>query len=86
MLDAARANARDATSFRSLSTEQINWTPDAREWSIGQCFDHMLLSHEPYVLIEGVLRGDRRARPWERMPLLPALFGRLPTLTRRLFA
>lgn len=78
ILEAAQVNARAATSFGLLSAEQINWTPDAREWTIGQCFHHLILSHEPFTaILDGVLKGDRRVRLWERIPFVPALFGRL---------
>jgi len=64
--------------FGGLSAEQVNWKPGAGEWSIGQCFDHLVISNRPYVQIfEEILAGQRRSRIWERMPLLPHLFGRL---------
>jgi hypothetical protein len=65
-------------AFGGLSGEQVNWKPGAGEWSVGQCFDHLILSNRPYVpIFEGVLAGRRRPRAWERVPLLPRLFGRL---------
>ena len=64
--------------FGRLSAEQINWKPSEREWSIGQCFDHLIISNRPYVpIFEEILAGRRRRRIWERMPLLPRLFGGL---------
>jgi len=62
--------------FAHLTTEQINWKPGAGEWSIGQCFDHLIISNRPYFsIIEDVRQGKKKQRLWERMPLLPALFG-----------
>src|SRR5437867_12903656 len=70
--------------FGGLSGEQVNWKPGAGEWSIGQCFDHLIISNRPYVQIfEEILAGQRRSRVWERMPLLPRLFGRLLIQTLR---
>jgi DinB superfamily len=70
--------------FARLSDEQLNWKPSEREWSIGQCFDHLIISNRPYVQIfEEVLAGRRRPRLWERMPLLPRLFGTLLINTLR---
>jgi hypothetical protein len=64
--------------FGRLSGEQVNWKPRAGEWSIGQCFDHLIISNRPYVpIFEEILAGRRRPRLWERMPLLPRLFGTL---------
>jgi hypothetical protein len=76
----------DATRavFGRLSGEQVNWKPSEGEWSIGQCFDHLIISNRPYVhLFEEILAGHRRQRFWERVPLLPRLFGRLLINTLR---
>ena len=60
------------------SAAQINWKPSEEEWSIGQCFDHLIISNRPYFsIVDKILQGERRPRLWERMPLLPALFARL---------
>jgi len=70
--------------FGRLSGEQLNWKPGEGEWSIGQCFDHLVISNRPYVQIfDEILAGRRRQRVWERMPLLPRLFGRLLINTLR---
>jgi len=70
--------------FGRLSGEQVNWKPGEREWSIGQCFDHLIISNRPYVQIfEEILAGRRRRRVWERVPLLPGVFGRLLINTLR---
>ena len=70
--------------FGRLSGEQVNWKPSEGEWSIGQCFDHLIISNRPYVrTFEEILAGRRRQRVWERMPLLPRLFGRLLINTLR---
>jgi hypothetical protein len=71
-------------AFGSLSAQQINWTPRPGEWSIGQCFDHVIISNRPYVpIVEAILEGRRRPRAWERLPLLPRLFGKLIINTLR---
>jgi DinB family protein len=65
-------------TFGGLSSEQINWKPSPGEWSIAQCLEHLILLNTPYFpQIEAIVAGKRRPRLWERMPLLPALFGRL---------
>jgi hypothetical protein len=63
-------------AFGQLSAEQINWKLSATEWSIGQCFDHLIVSNRPFfTIVEEVRQGSRRRRVWERMPLLPRVFG-----------
>src|SRR5262249_49387090 len=60
------------------SAEQINWKPSEDEWSIGQCFDHLIIANRPFLtVIEEIQQGRRRRRAWERVPLLPRLFGKL---------
>ena len=64
--------------FGHLSGEQLNWKPGPEEWSVGQCFDHVVISNRPYQpIFEEILAGRRRRRFRERVPLLPRLFGRL---------
>src|SRR5262245_15508046 len=71
-------------AFGRLSAAQVNWTPRAGEWSIGQCFDHLIISDRPYFqIIEEIREGRRRQRAWERMPLLPRFFGKLIINTLR---
>lgn len=73
-----------ARAFGPLSARQINWKPSPDEWSVGQCFDHLVLSNRPYeAIIRDVLDGRRRPRAWERVPLLPRLFGGLLISTLR---
>jgi hypothetical protein len=65
-------------AFGKLSAPQVNWTPGAGEWSIGQCFDHLIISNRPFFqIIEEVLEGRQRRRAWERMPMLLRFFGKL---------
>jgi len=84
LAEASRIAEETKRVFGGLSGEQVNWKPGAGEWSIGQCFDHLVISNRPYVQIfEEILAGQRRSRVWERMPLLPHLFGRLLITTLR---
>lgn len=71
---------RDETRarFGQLSPAQLNWKRSPEEWSVGQCFDHLILTNRPYFpLIEKIAAGQKPGRLWERMPLLPGLFGKL---------
>jgi hypothetical protein len=79
VLAEGRRLADEATgAFGQLSPEQVNWKPSEGEWSIGQCFDHLIRSNQAFVpIIEAILGGGRRQSAWERIPLLPSFFGRL---------
>jgi len=70
--------------FGQLSAEQINWNPSVKEWSIGQCFDHLIISNRSLItVIDEIRQGTRRRRAWEHVPLLPRLFGKLLIRTLR---
>jgi DinB family protein len=70
--------------FGRLSGEQLNWRPSESEWSVGQCFDHLIIANRAYVpLFEDILAGRRPRRVWERVPLLPRVFGTLLINTLR---
>jgi len=71
-------------AFGRLAADQINWKPSEAEWSIAQCFDHLVISNRPYVaIIEEIRAGKRRRSAWERVPLLPRLFGKVLIKTLR---
>jgi hypothetical protein len=49
--------------FGHLSGEQLNWKPGPEEWSVGQCFHHVVISNRPYEpIVEEILAGRRRRR------------------------
>jgi hypothetical protein len=35
-------------TFQPLSKTHLNWQYDSKQWSIGQCFDHLNLTHDYY--------------------------------------
>lgn len=93
-LIAAANNIANETksTFGNLTPLQLNWKPSADRWSVAQCFDHLLTSHEGYLpIIDNVLAGKKRT-VWERMPLLPGLAGKMliksldPANTRKMKA
>lgn len=45
-------------TFEHLTTEQLNWKPDAKTWSIAQNIDHLLVINETYYpVIKAVREG-----------------------------
>lgn len=77
LIDEARAIASEAQkTFGHLSTEQVNWKPHADEWSVAQCFEHLIAINAAYFPhIRKIARGEYRRSLRERLPLLPRLFG-----------
>ena len=84
--------ARDAEQeFGRLSGRQLNWRPDEQRWGVAQCFDHLLSANR--LMIASARRALDASQPrtiWQRLPVLPGMFGRLmirsltPTATRKL--
>lgn len=79
IIQEAKAIAEDAQKiFGSLTTEQLNWKPNAESWSVAQCFEHLIVIDASYFpIMEKVARGEYKHSFKERLPILPRLFGKL---------
>lgn len=88
-LDKVVADVR--ATFGPLDVRQLNWRADATSWSVAQCLEHLVNANREMC---GAIR--RAADPaesktvWQRLPMLPGLYGRLmitsltPTNPRKL--
>jgi hypothetical protein len=74
-----QAIARDTQSvFGHLDERQLNWRPDSASWSIAQCFDHLLnANREMFQAIDAATDSARPRTVWQRVPVLPGVFGRM---------
>ena len=83
--------ARDAEStFGQLNAQQLNWRPDADRWSVAQCFEHLLTANRLMLEQAALALNGRAPRTvWQRLPVLPGLFGKAlirsqaPTATKK---
>jgi hypothetical protein len=81
--EATELGRRAEERFGGLTAKQLNWRPNPGEWSVGQCLDHLRLATTTYFpAFREIQAGTKRATFWERVPLLPSLFG--PYLIRLL--
>jgi len=73
------AIAHDAAAvFGQLDERQLNWRPDPAKWSVAQCFDHLLnANREMFQAIDAAIEPSASRTIWQRLPLLPRLFGRV---------
>jgi DinB superfamily len=54
----------------------LNWKPNKQEWSIGYCIEHVIIANSSYFApIHQILAGTKVSTFWERLPLLPRMFG-----------
>ncbi|MBV9927627.1 MAG: DinB family protein [Acidobacteria bacterium] len=72
------AVASDASKvFGSLSAAQLNWKPSAGQWSVGQCFDHLIVTNRCFFPdMERVANGTYRSSLWGRVSPLSGFFAR----------
>lgn len=77
LIELADGVTEDAKSiFLQLTPEQLNWKPNKNDWSVGQCFDHLMTTNKHYSQIfRDLAAGEKKANFWENMPLLPGFFG-----------
>lgn len=79
------------TLFGALTAQQLNWKPGAERWSVAQCLDHLITTNRQYFpTLKEVSAGTKQSTMWERLPLLPGLFGKMmvksmnPAATRKM--
>jgi hypothetical protein len=66
------------SAFGALTADQLNWKPDASQWSIAQCLEHLIVINGSYFpVFERIERGQFTPTLKERLPLLPRVFGPL---------
>jgi hypothetical protein len=80
-------------AFGRLDARQLNWRPDASRWSAAQCLEHLLTANR--LMLQSAREALDGAKPptiWQRMPVLPGMFGRMlirsqaPQATRKFTA
>ena len=78
LLDELRAVAGDAREvFGGLSAAQLNWKPSAEQWSVGQCFDHLIKTNGTFFpAMRKIAGGAYRSSLWGRVSPLSGFFGR----------
>jgi hypothetical protein len=94
LVSAANAIADETLAgFSDLTAQQLNWKPGADQWSVAQCFDHLVTANESFFpIFDKVLSGEKKNTFWESLPWLPAFWGKVlikavaPESTRKLKA
>jgi len=78
LLEELAAVGREAREvFGPLSAAQLNWKPSAEQWSVGQCFDHLVVTNSTFFpVMERVAAGTFRSSLWGRVSPLSGYFGR----------
>ena len=75
-LEAVGRDAREV--FGRLSAAQLNWKPSAEQWSVGQCFEHLMKANSGFFpVMERVAAGTYKSGLWARVSPLSGLFGKM---------
>jgi len=73
-----QAVGREASHvFGGLSATQLNWKPSEQQWSVGQCFDHLIVTNSTFFPdMRKVAAGTYKSSLWGRISPLSGYFGR----------
>jgi hypothetical protein len=65
-------------TFGKLSSGQINFKPSAKSWSIGQCFEHLIITNSLYFpAIQKVIDGKHTNNFFSKIPFSTNLISAL---------
>jgi hypothetical protein len=68
------SDQRATALAKNLTSQQLNWTPSAGAWSVGQCLEHLCITNHVYLEpISSALVGGRLGSVDE---ITPGWFGR----------
>lgn len=69
LLELQKISVETIKTFGELSAEQINWKPSEKIWSIGQCFEHLIVTNNLYFPnIQKVIDGKHRNNFYSKIP------------------
>jgi hypothetical protein len=64
------------SEFGALSSEQLNWKPDGKTWSVGQNIDHLMVINDTYIPVIQSVRNNTYKLPWSgKFSFLVKFFG-----------
>jgi hypothetical protein len=64
--------------FGGLTPAQLNWKPSAEQWSVGQCFDHLIQTNRCFFPdMERVAAGTFKSSAWARVSPLSGFCARM---------
>ncbi len=64
-----KVSADSIQTFGQHSAEKINWKPDSKTWSIGQCFEHLIVTNTLYFPnIQKVIDGTHHNNFFGKIP------------------
>ena len=71
---AVAAGAKEV--FGELDEAQLNWKPDAKRWSVGQCFEHLLTSNRLMIESAKSAIANPPSSVWQKWRWWSRVWGR----------
>lgn len=72
-----RVSAAAKRDFGMLSADQLNWKPGPKQWSVGECLEHLIRTNGWYFgIMDAILAGDYRRPFMSRIPGYASWCGR----------
>lgn len=64
--------------FKNLSTDEINWKPNSKSWSIGEVIDHLIITNTAYFKIPNII-SDPKFKPsfLTKLPFIANMIGNM---------
>jgi hypothetical protein len=82
--EAQETSRKIESAFGGFDVTQLNWQEAPNRWSVGQCLDHLIITNQHYLpQFKEIAEGKKRSTSWERLPLLPWMFGSILSWTVR---
>ena len=71
-------NEKISAVFSALGADIMDLKPDAKTWSINECFDHIIQTNQKYYdIFDAIGRGTYKGGQWIHFLILPRLLGKL---------
>lgn len=65
------------SEFSALNADQLNWKPNAQQWSIAQCIHHLIVVNESYYPVLDQIRSKTYYTPrYGKIGFLTKFFGK----------
>jgi hypothetical protein len=76
--DLEASSRRFENEFSGLDAALLDMKPDADQWSINECLDHLVRSNATFhPVLEQAAAGRIPGNFWFRLPFVPAFWGRM---------
>ena len=75
--EAPKLKAAVSKDFGELNEDQLNKKPSPDKWSVGECIDHLVVSHEQYLNQIRMINVEKSPSGMDLKPYKHSLFGKL---------